>query len=671
MLASASALIKAFVGNDNESCEDLDVDEPPETQAGSRQQGLNQRQQNEHKHQEMKLSPPDSEGYTKEKLLQPDATKKESLLTRALQRSPERSSFELSPSEQSTTQPHIRIGITTPPSTISTLSSTEDLTHRGMDISATSKTAAQPQNPSRPSTSTNDVALSGQENDEHEKKVEASLGRKRCITFACGGANASAPANPKEDKVTPGNPAQETQNKGQQTSEAPPRKTCISFAVSPHPEKPRTPSPNAITPPPTPFSSQTRLAPPTCPSRTIDQNSLRKPGNPSLTLRTEKGNEVSLAPEKMNSAVDAKANPAKDSEKPRAPRISGLGDFKPSEVTQFHEFDPSSGEEDWVNDSTQYLTKLTLKDCMGKENQIRELGEEVDKELHDEEDEDDDDDDDDDDDEDEDDDEKDDSDEDEEDVVDSDGNESDIESGLEESDGDSQVENASLWTRSSTATTASSYERLKTPPELEKPRTRAHRPASTKSHRSGMLALPDSTDFICGTFDEDRPMEVAYKSFIQQNRRSKHPQLPQDIDPSFPTTDPEDDDEEVDETEAEQFDSNMAKIQRWFDQYDVKRARSPNGSSVSNRSERNTSCCQTTHLPPPEQSQSQQHTDTHTHTHTLPPPAAGGANEGKTTSNGGRTNPHARPRSPGLQHRYRSPPPPPSRGRRGHTGRGK
>ncbi|CAK7274412.1 hypothetical protein SEPCBS119000_006155 [Sporothrix epigloea] len=59
--------------------------------------------------------------------------------------------------------------------------------------------------------------------------------------------------------------------------------------------------------------------------------------------------------------------------------------------------------------------------------------------------------------------------------------------------------------------------------------------------------LPDSTDFVCGTFDEDRPLEEAYQSHIAALKRGKVHVIPQDIDPSFPTSDPEEnsDDERV------------------------------------------------------------------------------------------------------------------------------
>jgi hypothetical protein len=57
--------------------------------------------------------------------------------------------------------------------------------------------------------------------------------------------------------------------------------------------------------------------------------------------------------------------------------------------------------------------------------------------------------------------------------------------------------------------------------------------------------LPDSTDFVCGTLDEDKALEEAYVSCMEERKRSKHIITPQDIDPSFPTSDPDASDDEV------------------------------------------------------------------------------------------------------------------------------
>lgn len=62
--------------------------------------------------------------------------------------------------------------------------------------------------------------------------------------------------------------------------------------------------------------------------------------------------------------------------------------------------------------------------------------------------------------------------------------------------------------------------------------------------RSPTPELPDSTDFVCGTFDEDQPLEQAYLSCLEERKRSKHKTTPQDIDPSFPDSEPEESDNE-------------------------------------------------------------------------------------------------------------------------------
>jgi len=65
--------------------------------------------------------------------------------------------------------------------------------------------------------------------------------------------------------------------------------------------------------------------------------------------------------------------------------------------------------------------------------------------------------------------------------------------------------------------------------------------------------LPDSTDFVCGTLDEDKPLEEAYVSCMEERKRSKHIITPQDIDPSFPS-DPENSDDEGNKNVSESED---------------------------------------------------------------------------------------------------------------------
>lgn len=100
--------------------------------------------------------------------------------------------------------------------------------------------------------------------------------------------------------------------------------------------------------------------------------------------------------------------------------------------------------------------------------------------------------------------------------------------------------------------------------------------------RPGTPELPDSTDFVCGTLDEDRPLEVAYLSCMEQRKIAKHGIVAQDIDPSFPTSDPEaeeddDDDDDEDEEVAEGSDGQAwipGKIDESDDEDDIQPRRS-------------------------------------------------------------------------------------------------
>jgi len=99
--------------------------------------------------------------------------------------------------------------------------------------------------------------------------------------------------------------------------------------------------------------------------------------------------------------------------------------------------------------------------------------------------------------------------------------------------------------------------------------------------RPGTPELPDSTDFVCGTLDEDRPLEAAYISCREQKKREKHIPIPQDIDPSFPTTDPDDneeisDEEDVDESQHSSGGPRWLKDQfAGFEEDDRGRRKSP------------------------------------------------------------------------------------------------
>ncbi|KAI5793144.1 hypothetical protein EDC01DRAFT_86470 [Geopyxis carbonaria] len=249
------------------------------------------------------------------------------------------------------------------------------------------------------------------------------------------------------------------------------------------------------------------------------------------------------------------------------PTVSGRIHIKPTE----QRYDSEGMAESWTNQPIDKSRLLKVDDVLKKERDIRKLSEEVEAEvLQDEEDEDDeeaavagipaafrdndsevedsDEEEDDEEDEDEDvegeDDLESDEDEDEDDYDNESGNETDNEEGFasgDDSDDDQlfygphppYVYNdltRPLWSRSVSETSIGS------------PTKRGF--SAPRRIRSPTPVLPDSTDFVCGTLDEDKEVEQAYLSCMEQRKLSKHKPTPQDIDPSFPTSDPEDSDDE-------------------------------------------------------------------------------------------------------------------------------
>ncbi|KAK3375152.1 GTP-binding protein SAR1 [Podospora didyma] len=333
-----------------------------------------------------------------------------------------------------------------------------------------------------------------------------ALEKKRCISFACA-------AKPKQDEKPSAPVPQKPTRDGSKVQEAP-KTSCIRFACAP-----QLPSKAARTTP--------------------SQETLSTTPKPWLTAN------------------------AKDLQ---------------SECSRFHEFASDEPlEDDWIRrDDPSSRPKLTINDTLEKENAIRKLGKEAEEEadleeeedaendVDDEEDEEDEDDDD----EDRDGDDNEDVDEYEEDngpSLDyawdddaSDGYKTDNEIGF--ADSEDEDDDLVLWT-----TRREGYQSLRgAAPVVRRPSTSEHSDSSAYSkHRSstvrtksrkgpnpivfrpGTPELPDSTDFVCGTLDEDRPLEEAYISCVAARKRGKHQPIPQDIDPSFPTSDPEDDAEEL------------------------------------------------------------------------------------------------------------------------------
>ncbi|KAL7911062.1 hypothetical protein GGI35DRAFT_334571 [Trichoderma velutinum] len=358
--------------------------------------------------------------------------------------------------------------------------------------------------------------------------------RKRCIQFACA---AKPQTQPQAVAVATPSAASPPTLKTPLAQEPP--KRCIKFACTARPSSAQKTSPKPYEPS-TPRRSMT----------------LPVPISPRLAPAQQESVKASLV-------------------RPRFLRASSTELIR--DASQFHEF--ASGmarEDDWIRQENSTQTKLTISDTLVKENLFRRLGAEAEEEAEMEEREEDeaetamdDEDDDDDEDEDDEDDELDvldmeDEDEDEEDDEDdeaddgSDGYHTDEETGFADSDDeDDDDENMVLWTPGR----APSVPRQVTPRLARRlSLTEQHSDSSIGSRRSPRRSvkarpigpqveapdLPDSTDFVCGTLDEDRPVEDAYLSCLAARRNEKLRIIPQDIDPSFPASDlDEEDDEDV------------------------------------------------------------------------------------------------------------------------------
>ncbi|EXJ74269.1 uncharacterized protein A1O5_02565 [Cladophialophora psammophila CBS 110553] len=377
--------------------------------------------------------------------------------------------------------------------------------------------------------------------DVGEAAVEKTLGRKRCIMFACGGTDSEK----SKDSViiSKEKPAADQ-------PELPKRKCAISFAC------PSRTSPNEIK------SSPSKL-------RTESKNA-RRPSPAPVRRKSTSTESVDLS----GRSADTAKMPTHEKPKPSPPSLKAT----------FHEFGTSQDETDsWVDQPDFHKERLTFDDCMKKENRIRQIGREAEEEAEEEEreqeelenaseDEDNDN---------------------EDDFAPSDdgsdgGNESDDEGGFassdEESDGGSEYRfwapsNTSAATsnehlnishfsarRHSEASSVESLTRSSTPPlhsMIRQAGRRRNNTSKVPKMRPGTPELPDSTDFVCGTLDEDRPLEAAYISCREQKKREKHIPIPQDIDPSFPTTDPEDNEENTDDEELNES-QHSSEGPRWL-----------------------------------------------------------------------------------------------------------
>ncbi|KAI0971819.1 hypothetical protein F4678DRAFT_472301 [Xylaria arbuscula] len=396
---------------------------------------------------------------------------------------------------------------------------------------------------------------------ENKNAAADSLPKKRRISFACGPKFEVNPSSNQHQAVVGSTPAVEKKT---------PRKTCIKFAC------PAKPAPQTET---TPRKQQNpEISPIETVTKSKDASSTsRKYRSPSATRGRY---QRSLTPEAINRSPTAIRSSKY--------LIANASDLN-TESSRFHEFASDEPlQEDWIRQNfPPTSTRLTINDTLRKENEIRRLGKEAEEEALEEEEgeeeeealEDDE--------------EAEEEDEevefeneevdlsdlneddDEDAVVDeddegldaqseydsddvaSDGYNTDNEIGFAESEDDDDGE-LQLWTPSTGLALRLSNDSL----ICRRPSLAGERSDSSSSEgaadvskrirergrrmkfRPGTPELPDSTDFVCGTLDEDRVLENAYISCMAVRRREKLHLIPQDIDPSFPTSEPED--EEMD-----------------------------------------------------------------------------------------------------------------------------
>ncbi|KAI3343952.1 hypothetical protein F4824DRAFT_27997 [Ustulina deusta] len=388
-----------------------------------------------------------------------------------------------------------------------------------------------------------------QPRSENRDAAAEVLPKKRCISFACG---------PKPElKKSPNQPQFIEPTSTSAVEETAPRKTCIKFACRAEPtSRIESPQREQQKPQLLPIETSTKLD--------AASSMSRKYRSPSAThgryQRSPAPQAINQSPVTVRSSKYLTAN---------------ANDLN-TESSRFHEFASDEPvQEDWIRQNLPSTSgRLTINDTLRKENEIRRLGKEAEEEaleeeeeeeaeeeadydeaadLENEEDVD-----------------LNDMDEDEDAAGDEDGEGSDAQSEYSSDDiasdgyntdneigfADSEDEDdgeLQLWTpgtglalrlsndtlicrRPSLAGDKSDSSSSEGPNISKRIRERGRR----IKFRPGTPELPDSTDFVCGTLDEDRVLENAYISCLAVKRREKLHPIPQDIDPSFPTSEPED-----------------------------------------------------------------------------------------------------------------------------------
>ena len=406
---------------------------------------------------------------------------------------------------------------------------------------------------------TNDKSTNGP-----EQSVEATLGRKRCVMFACRGKE-EAKSKPKTPSPTCAPAPVES------AAQSPPKRKCmIKFAC---PSKGQAETKIAVA------GAKRPVSPPPPQRRS---SGLKAEG----AVKQHRGSDSTVthaSPKSVRKAPAASSSPVATTEPKMQQNISGTSshdsDAESTEATRFHEFASSEDEpEEWTKEVSCYRRRLTVDDTLQKEIVIRRACEEVEEEAEEEEDEDD---------------EEpeaeaeeldeldDDADDQEDEDAESDhsdaGFHSDDEEGFAASDSEGEDSDYEWW-KPGGSSAATSMEQLDRMHSVQhkfdedvlassansvssgnlsarsfKRRSQPRRKDNVRTHaitiepRDQADELPDSTDFVCGTLDEDRPLEQAFIDRRDKLEAAKHRARPQDIDPTFPTSDPEMDEEDDDD----------------------------------------------------------------------------------------------------------------------------
>ena len=389
-----------------------------------------------------------------------------------------------------------------------------------------------------------------------ESKVEEGLGRRRCISFAClqktpsnKKMGTSPPPQAKADEATEATKPQKRPCMLRFVCPTRPGRTQVPETTKAEPERspPLLLSPKAVKPQ---ITSEVPIIAAVSPDVVSEDAATPRQGsNATSKAAAITPNEAEVISKKVD-----RSHPFN--------RV----DYQKCEATRFHEFGGSFAEDDeWTKEQTVYRQKITIDDTLRKENAIRQIAEEAEAEALEEENE----------------------------AYDAksdveeledpsdDGNETDDEEGFADSDDESDTESMyQFWTPGlTTAATSTDHmdhirptthrlgsessidATLDLKEKLEKAglgdskplRDGVRRRRSHQGH-SDTADFPDSSDFVVGTIDEDRPLEDEYLSRRKRREQLKHKVIPQDIDPSFPNSDPEadkDEEEEDDEVEEE------------------------------------------------------------------------------------------------------------------------